>query len=209
MKKRGRGGLFLVGLVLVPKRGVRWTPPWKFFAYARMREEKSKREREIRSKSNFIADNKRDRLFVSRVSSLNLSRTKRGGGGGNGLQQFHPSRVIENKTGPLRMGPNKYRMYGPLARKPPIKILRIVSLLRRKWFLALGKKERREGARYRHTFPSLTRVRFFFRSIAVRKTVKTARFNEIIGLKIFLFLFRNFRKILAIRINLSRFSKID
>lgn len=83
-----------------------------------MREEKSKREREIRSKSNFIADNKRDRLFVSRVSSLNLSRTKRGGGGGNGLQQFHPSRVIENKTGPLRMGPNKYRMYGPLTETP-------------------------------------------------------------------------------------------
>lgn len=51
-------------------------------------EEKSKREREIRSKSNFIADNKRDRLFVSRVSSLNLSRTKRGGGGGMDCSNF-------------------------------------------------------------------------------------------------------------------------
>lgn len=114
---------------------------WKFFAYARMdepgrRENQGERERERRNPRNAILSwiisaigHSFSRVsFPLTPSRLNLSRR------GNGLPQFHPSRVrvIENKTGPLRMGPNKYRMYGLPCPETPIKILRIVSLLRRK-----------------------------------------------------------------------------
>lgn len=86
-------------------------------------------------------------------------------------------RVIENKTGPLRMGPNKYRTYGPA--EPPNKNITnrffiTTKVIPRPW-------RRRKGRGKRDNRGPLNEVRFFpARSPRRSKNRKNeTRINEI------------------------------